>query len=92
MCAALELEFLHAARRYLLGGAAPNPEWNHLMFEADAELSARAELCIEQARAAMDAAETSSRETCRAEHLKIALEWLKLASEIRALIPAVNYA
>lgn len=58
------------------------------MFEEHAELKARAGECLAQARREMDLAEKAADESRCTEHLKAALECLKLATEIRMLMRA----
>jgi hypothetical protein len=52
------------------------------MSDRRAELKARADLCKKQALVAMELADKATSDERRAEYLRLAVEWLKLSSEI----------
>lgn len=62
------------------------------MFKEHAELKARAGECVAQARQEMDLAEKAADESHCTDHLRAALVWLKMATELRAAMQAEDEA
>lgn len=62
------------------------------MFKEHAELKARADDCVAQARREMELAEQATEEVRCTEHLDAALEWLKVATQFRELEQATGDA
>ncbi len=56
------------------------------MSERHAELKLRARMFTQEARASMELAENAKTDEHRAEYLRIAVEWLKLGSEVHAIL------
>ena len=68
------------------GGSAPHPgvrDASCLMDERHPVAELRSEDCHERARAALDAATNATAEDVTRECLRLAMEWLRLAAEIR---------
>lgn len=62
------------------------------MFKEHAELMARADECVAQARQEMEAAARATEESCCTDRFRAASEWLKLAAELCELMKAGNDA
>ena len=68
------------------GGAAKIRDRGYRMSNRQAELEARAETYKKEALRAMDMAEKATTHDQRAEHLRMAVEWLKLSSEVQEIL------
>jgi hypothetical protein len=56
------------------------------MSDRQAELEARAETYKKEALRAMEMAEKATTDEHRAEHLRLAVEWLRLSSEVNEML------